>query len=191
MMCEKGAYGSLINSRVLSCEVQRGKAATAEMAGVMSAQPLPPVGNTAPGAPCSWSGLDHSSRGKTERESTPNLTNVMFVQRMLSCSSSWGSLQHGCFALFSFFCARLSSLCMHVHTHPEPHRHLQDRAHPQCSQQPAVLLSHLETGLLRFLSPKSKPNCKIFDLRGKHSEAPWLILLYVFDCNVYSRSLRE
>lgn len=32
MMCEKGAYGSLINSRVLSCEVLRGKAATAEMA---------------------------------------------------------------------------------------------------------------------------------------------------------------
>lgn len=32
-MCEKGAYGSLINSRVLSCEVLRGKAATAGMAG--------------------------------------------------------------------------------------------------------------------------------------------------------------
>lgn len=31
-MCEKGADGSLINSRVLSCEVLRGKAAPARMA---------------------------------------------------------------------------------------------------------------------------------------------------------------
>lgn len=113
MMCEKGAYGSLINSRVLSCEARRGKAATAEMAEVMSAQPPPPGGKAAPGAPRSWRGSNHSSWGKTERESTPNLTNMMFVQWMLSCSSSWGSLQCVCFALFSFFvqgfalCARM------------------------------------------------------------------------------------
>lgn len=87
-MCEKGAYGSLINSRVLSCEVLRGKAATAEMAGAMSEQPRPLP---------SVLGGDAFSKGTTRlgglgqlfpakylplkglRESTQNLTNVVFI----------------------------------------------------------------------------------------------------------------
>lgn len=45
MMCEKGADGSLINSRVLSCEVLRGKAAPAGMAAESAAQPVPLPGS--------------------------------------------------------------------------------------------------------------------------------------------------
>lgn len=170
-MCEKGAYGSLINSRVLSCEARRGKAATAEMAEVMSAQPPPPGGKAAPGAPRSWRGSNHSSWGKTERESTPkgihpkpDKHDVRTVDALMQQFLGKPSVCLFCFILI--FRARLCSLCMHVHTQSlaDTSRagHASSAAH--VSQQLAVLLSYLEAGLLCFLSPKSKPKCKIFDL---------------------------
>lgn len=130
MMCEKGAYGSLINSRVLSCEVLRGKAATAEMAGhVVGAArsfcqaqlggKMPPPEGTA----CSrhvWRGLAKHSRGKTfTLESFEELhlkslclMNMMSIRRMFSCISPWGSSLHGCF----FFTVILLGLCfLHLH----------------------------------------------------------------------------
>lgn len=160
-MCEKGAYGSLINSRVLSCEARRGKAATAEMAGVMSVQPPPPVGNAAPGAPCSWRGLDHSSQGKTERESTPNLTNMMFVQRILPCSSSWGSLQCGCFALFSFFVqgfALCACMCTPTQSHIDTSRAGHTSSAPHPSNRLFCCLTWKQDCC--FPSPNQNPNAR-------------------------------
>lgn len=87
-MCEKGAYGSLINSRVLSCEVLRGKAATAEKAGAMSEQPCPLP--SVPGGDVFSKGTAHLGELgqlfsakylplKGLRESTQNLTNTVFT----------------------------------------------------------------------------------------------------------------
>lgn len=109
MMCEKGAYGSLINLRVLSCEVLRGKAATVEMAGASSA-PAATQPRSARGERPSPQGNACSQIDYLPSEMPPEnlcLMKMMLIWQMSSCSSPWRSSLRGSF----FFTLILLGLC--------------------------------------------------------------------------------